>query len=208
MPPKGKKGSKAGSAPAPHQPKTLSVRAREVQQQQQQSRAADADTDEQPQQQPRVVYNLLAYTSLLDACWEERHNSSSSSSSSAAAELCLVQDCSATCPLWRDSFVASIDPELMLPPLHKYLRPDDANSPAEQLLVAFWREHRYRERLQLGYRLIQEHGDVTGAAMLGQDLAPELDCNKDWVSEAARQCVFGSLRCWWQWGVYCGGRPP
>jgi hypothetical protein len=43
-----------------------------------------------------------------------------------------------------------------MPPLHKYLREEDAEHPAEQLLVKFWQEHRFRERLQLGHRLLDE----------------------------------------------------
>jgi hypothetical protein len=44
----------------------------------------------------------------------------------------------------------------LMPPLHKYLREEDAEQPAEQLLVKFWQEHRFRERLQLGHRLLDE----------------------------------------------------
>lgn len=163
MAPKTKNKSKA--AALPQQPKTLSSRVRQVVEQQEEVHEAD-------EQQELVVPVQMAFTSLISTTWNLRHTSA----------FCMIDSYATTSPIWRDNFCVSLEPAWMDPPLHQYLRSEDAELPAERLLVQFWRESRFRERLQLGHKLLHEVGDITGAAMLLFDVAPSPRGAQDWVS--------------------------
>jgi len=166
MAPKSK--NKANKANAPQQqPKILSRRVREVAQTADQAEAAAHD---EQQQLELIVPIQMAFTSLISRTWSARHCSA----------FCMVDSPGTTGPLWRDSFCVSYDSSWLQPPLHKYLRPEDADSPTEQLMVQLWQEHRFRERMQLAHKLLQEVGDVTGAAMALFDIAPA-HVATDWV---------------------------
>lgn len=132
MAPKSKGKAKAAAAPAaPDRPKTLSSRVREVAAQQQQQQQNPDAVEEEPQE--LIVPVQLAFTSLLSATsWALRHTSA----------FCIVESPCAAASLWRDSFTVSLEAGWMDPPLHKYLCPQDARLPAEQLLVQFWRADR------------------------------------------------------------------
>lgn len=159
-----------GKAVPPHQPKTLSSRVRQVAQQESEA----ADEQQADDQQQLIVPIQMAFTSLLSTNW-----------GLGRTVPFVMVDCPASAaPIWRDSFCVSVESSWLMPPLHKYLQEEDADQPAEQLLVKFWQEHRFRERLQLGHRLLDEFSDVTGAAMLLLDIAPGRKPN-DWVSSGS-----------------------
>lgn len=75
--------------------------------------------------------------------------------------------------------------------LHRRATPDPSSVLFCPVLLACpaphptpWGSPRFKERLQLGYRLLREHNDVTGAATLLFDIAPASNA-KDWVSSLA-----------------------
>lgn len=166
MAPKAKGKGKTG--PPPQQPKTLSSRVRQVVEQQ---KAAEEDAAEQ-QQEELVVPIQMAFTSLISTSWSLRRSS----------PFRIINNYCNASPLWRDSFCVSLEPSWLQPPLRKYVRPQDVDLPEERLMVQFWRESRFRERLQLGYKLLYEHNDAVGAATLLFDIAPS-HYSRDWVSE-------------------------
>lgn len=163
MAPKKSKGKQSGAQSAAPQQQQRNLNTRALQQpQQQDSTGDDAAADQPPWAalQLLLVPRNMACTGLLDSNWKHvlLHPG-----------LTVVQSWGAYPPLWADSFCVSVDSSWIQPPLHKYLTAAAAGSVQEQLHVQLWRERRWQERLRLSYKLLEEHGDVTAAAILAPD---------------------------------------
>lgn len=67
----------------------------------------------------------------------------------------LINSYASRSPLWVDSFVLSVEPAWLEPPLHAHLTPGAQQEPGAQLGVQLWRERRLPERLALGRRMLE-----------------------------------------------------